>query len=191
LSDDNPLAINREPWEPERQRRLKIRWIVGAAGMLFLLLSAGCVGCFLAGGRKSAQGAEFAEGFVGSFVRSWDADALINSASPEFLESSGPTKTRQFVSFVAERLGTLEKCGVVQNDQWRVTVDTRGLTVVSSHHVDCQFAGGNGSIILSVRERAGAWEVLSLNVNSDALMRPGAPPKLPEGPPGMTPRSSS
>ncbi len=180
MSDENPLAIDHEPWDPQRRRRSRVRLLLSSAGVAFLVLSTACVGCFVVGRRGSAQGAGFAADFVLSLTESWDADVLIDAASPEFMETSTPEKTRNFVSFVAERLGRREKCGDVQSGQWTVQVGTPGLTVISLHYVDCEFAGGSRRITLGVRRRAGSWKVLSINVNSDVLLTRGAPSRVPE-----------
>lgn len=180
MSDDNPLAINHEPWDPDHQRRSRIRWLLASVGMAFLLLLASCVGCFVVGRRGSAQGANFAADVVQSLTDSWDADVLIDSASPELMETSSPEKTRDFISFVADRLGQREKCEDVQSDQWTVQVGTTGLAVISLHYIDCEFAGGRARITLRVRKHGERWQVISINVNSEVLLTPGAPGRVPE-----------
>ena len=165
---DNPYRqANFRP----RARRSWLRWLIGGIVLALSSLLASCVGCFVIGSRALEEGSQFAAQTIASVGSGWDANLLLEIAAPELLESTPPEKVRQFLSFVATRLGPLVSAGEVQNGQWRFFTGTTGFSVFTWHFSDCEFERGEARITVHLVKRAGKWQVSSFNVNSDLLMK--------------------
>ena len=161
----------RQPNFRPRTRRYWVRWLIGGIVLALASLLGSCVGCFVIGNRALEEGSRFATQTIASVGSAWDANLLLERAAPELLESTPPEKVRQFLSFVATRLGPLVSAGEVQNGQWRFFTGARGFSVFTWHFSDCEFERGQARITVQLVKRAGQWQVSSFNVNSDLLMQ--------------------
>lgn len=150
--------------------------------MTVIALGASCAGCAIVGTRASSEGSRFTAATVSSLGKSWDAEFIIDRASPEMLAVTPPEKLRAFVRFVAGRLGSLKTCQDVQSGPWQVFVGTAGASVFTSHYCDCRFERGPGRVSLQLVRRAGIWKVMRVDLNSDLLLTEppsSAPPNKP------------
>jgi hypothetical protein len=121
------------------------------------------------GYRASTQGAEFAATTIKSVAAPWSADALIDKAAPEFLQSTPRGKVPAFVSFVAARLGSLKTLGTVETYQWETYIGPGGPAVFTWHYSDCEFENGNARITVQLIRRGQTWKIVAFNVDSDIL----------------------
>ena len=158
-----------QPMQPKR--RAWLRWVGLTVVLGLMLLIGSCVGCTVVGSRARAEGSQFAASSIDAVARPWRSEDLLNRAAPELLEVMPKEKLESFVGFVARRLGSVKKCGAVQNGQWRVFVGAKGPAVFTWHYADCEFDRGPGRLTLQLVRRRGDWKILTFNVNSDLLMR--------------------
>jgi hypothetical protein len=148
-----------------------LRWLAIAVLVGSLGTCGSCVGCFVVGTQALADGSEFAASTIRAVAQPWSADALASRAAPELLQGTPVDKLKEFIGFVARRLGPLKSPGTVQNGEWRVFMAVTGPAVYTWHFSDCQFERGPGRITMQLVKRRGAWQVLTFNVNSDLLMK--------------------
>jgi hypothetical protein len=137
-----------------------------------MVLSAGsCVGCYVDGQRAQAEGRKYAEKTLPIISQPWDAEAIVERATPDFLSAMPRDKVVAFTSFLAGRLGPLKHPALFQDWTWRTYVGTRGLIVTTVHFADCEFEKAPARITLTLVRQRGVWQIHGLNVNSDALLK--------------------
>ena len=154
---------------PERRRGLHPLLKLTLA--FFALSASSCVGCVVLGYRTSTEGAAYVTAELPKVATPWNADALIERASPDFLANMPADKARLFVSFVDGRLGSLRSLGTVNSGPWRTYAGTTGLIVTTEHWTDCEFEKGPARVTLHLVWRNGTWSIQGFNLGSDALMK--------------------
>src|SRR5262249_2343964 len=135
----------------------------------FTLASASCVGCLAAGYRASVRGVDYVTAELPHITQPWSATALIERASPGYLDAMPEAKIRLFISFVEARLGPLKKMGDVNRGPWQSFIGTQGFFVLSSESVDCTFEKASAQVTLVLIWRGDRWQIQGFHLNSDAL----------------------
>jgi len=159
-------ALGPIPWDRPR-RRPWLRVLV----TLFLLGGSSCVGCRVVGSRASAEGNQLADKLFPAISQPWNADAIAERATPEFLSTTSQGGLVTFVSFLAARLGPLKGRPSFQSATWRILVGTTGFTVTTVHVADCQFEKAPARITLTLVRQNGVWRINGLHANADALLK--------------------
>jgi hypothetical protein len=159
------------PPKPAGSRGLTAPWIALIVLALAALPVGSCIGCFAVGSSGVHGGNEYARLSLDAITAPWNAQALIERSSPEFLASMPPDKTRLFVHMLEEKLGALQRRASVQDGPWRVFVGTNGLSTVTIHFIDCDFEKGQARVSLTVVRRGSDRRIHGFFVNSDALLR--------------------
>lgn len=101
----------------------------------------------------------------------WDAEAVVQRATPEFLSNMPKEKVATFVSFLASRLGPLKRPSPFQDSSWRSFVGTQGFIVTTVQFADCEFEKASARITLTLVRQGGVWRINGLHANADALMQ--------------------
>jgi hypothetical protein len=123
------------------------------------------------GSRASAEGNRLADRLFPAISRPWDADAIAEHATPEFLSTTSKDSLVTFVSFLAARLGSLKGPASFQSSTWNVFVGTKGVAITTVHVADCQFEKAPARITLTLVRQNGVWRINGFHANSDALLK--------------------
>jgi hypothetical protein len=137
----------------------------------FALSASSCVACLVGGYRAQAGGRAYADDVLPRISQPWDAEAVVQRATPEFLSNMPKEKVATFVSFLASRLGTLKHPSPFQDSSWRSVVGTQGFIVTTVQFADCEFEKASARITLTLVRQGGVWRINGLHANADVLMQ--------------------
>jgi hypothetical protein len=105
-------------------------------------------------------------------VSSWDAQALMERATPELLSSlkSSSDLDRLFTMF--RQLGGLKYLDTPKGNITSATLTKQGSFTVGNYIAQAEFERGKASISVQLRRSGNSWQINGFHVTSDAFLPP-------------------
>lgn len=108
---------------------------------------------------------------VQKIASSWNAQELLDRATPELLQAAPPERVERFFHVFSNRLGPLRTYhGSRGTTQFFVSPQT-GRIAAATYEAQATFENAEAVIQVRLLQRDGHWRIAAFQVNSDALIR--------------------
>jgi hypothetical protein len=144
--------------------------ILGAIFLIVIVLGAVGIG-FIAvrGNALDKESRAYADAAIPAIVADWNEKQLLDRASPEFTKAVPQEKLDQMFHWFTS-LGRLQKCEPAQGQAGITVTPQTGKVISGEYAAKAKFDKGDATIKLGLIKHENRWQVLSLYVDSPALM---------------------
>ena len=149
----------------------RILTIVGGVSLALV----GAIALFLVwyapeGRRLDATSGEYASRLLDTTLKNWDLAQIKSEASDQFLAAAPEEKLARLLSTFSARLGAIRSHGMPHGES-RLSVWNLKKVVTADYVVPVTFERAEGTIALRFVLTGDQWQLLALNVNSEALIQ--------------------
>lgn len=149
------------------------KFLIGVGAAVLVLVVGIGVAIFLAVRGTTAIEAEskpYAEESVAAIATTWNREEYLRRAHPAARESTKPEDLKRLFEAFAAGLGRLVEFEPPQGGPRVSVTASQGKTVTANYVVNARFDKGPAVISISVVKEGGTWMILSLRVDSPALI---------------------
>lgn len=155
---------------------MKTVWIV--LGVLAALGLTCCGGMFFLGkglfdsvAKTNDEADQYSAQFLAELGKDWNISVLEKHASREFQEQVPKDDLQTLLLLYKAKLGSLKSAGEFTASNIQAKSTTTDKFVLVTTRADAEFEKGPGKVQFEVIKREDRWQVLSLEVQSDALKK--------------------
>lgn len=147
-------------------KKLAVVGVIALVTLVFLVAVVAVVAVKGRGLDKESKG--YADNIIVAIVSNWNERALLDQASPEFLNACPATCTDTLFN-QAGKLGALARY-LGSKGQANINVSIgKGTIITATYIARATFANGAASIKLDIVKRDGTWRILGFFVHLDSV----------------------
>jgi hypothetical protein len=140
--------------------------VVVSLGLLFSVV-------IVKGNALDRESKTYAQSIVNSIITSWDEEALIRCASPQFMAVTPRTQLDEFFGR-ARQLGRLKECDQLQGQASFSLTSWSGKSENAAYTDNCNFQRGTARIYLNLVKNGEDWIIVGFNVTPLSAHHPFA-----------------
>ncbi|HYT54393.1 MAG TPA: hypothetical protein VEQ38_06740 [Verrucomicrobiae bacterium] len=144
--------------------------VLGIVFLIIIVLGAVGIG-FIAvrGNALDKESRAYANAAIPAIVSGWNEKELVDRASPEFKKAVTQQQLDQMFHWFTS-LGRLQKCEPAQGQAGISVTPQTGKVISGQYAAKAKFEKGDATIKLALIKHENQWQVLSLYVDSPALV---------------------